>query len=331
MTSMHDAMPQRRRRVLQLGVALAATPWAGFALARYPERAVRLIVPGGAGGATDAVARIPQNEAERALGQPLVVDNRIGAGGAIGTMEAVRSPADGYTLLVTSLGTHVLRPLLEKSNPYETLRDLAPISRLVDVPGIILATPGLPVSNLHELIAFAKASPRPLAYGTPGIGTSAHLIAELLCARADIELLHVPYSSSAPSYADLIAGRLSLAFSLVTGVQGHVVSGRMKAIAVTSRTRVRSLPKVPTVEESGLANFNVTSWYGLMAPAGTPLAARARVHRAFATALAVDDVVDRLAGIGADVVANTPAQFADDLRDDFARWAAVIRKADIHL
>jgi len=331
MTSTRSAVSPRRRRALRLVGALAAARYVGVAFARYPERAIRLIVPGGAGGSTDAVARIPQRDAENALGQPLVVDNRFGAGGLIGTMEAVRSPADGYTLLVASLGTHVLRPLLVNDTPFDTLRDLAPITRLVNVPGIILARPGLPASNLRELIALAKASPKPLAYGTPGVGTSAHLIAELLCARADIELLHVPYSSSAPSYADLMAGRLALAFSLVTGVQGHVTSGRMKAIAVTSRTRVRSLPQVPTVEESGIPDFDVTSWYGLMAPAGTPLDARERVHRAFASALAGDDVVDRLAAIGADVVANTPAQFAADLRDDFAQWAAVIRKADIRL
>ncbi len=324
-------MNASRRIFCKLAAALAAAPSVTTASGGYPERSVRIVVPGGAGASTDSVARVPQPYAQRELGQPLVIDNRIGAGGAVGTMEVVRSAPDGYTLLVASLGTHVLRPLLVRDSAYDTMRDLAPITRLVDVPGIILAAPALPASNLRELISLAKASPAPLSYGTPGVGTSAHLIAEMLCARTGIELLHVPYSTSAPSFADLMAGRLALAFSLVAGVQGYVASGRMKAIALTSRQRIASLPSVPTVEESGIADFDVTSWYGLMAPAGTPATACVRIHDAFAAALRVPDVVDRLATIGAHVVASSPAQFAAEIRADFARWAPVIRAANIRL
>ena len=322
-------MNRRRRRLLALATALATLPFAARASAPYPARPIRLIVPGGAGGATDAVARIPQPEAQRMLRVPIVVDNHAGAGGTIGTIETIRSAPDGYTVLVASLGTHVLRPLVMQER-FDTLRDLAPITRLVDVPGIILAAPDLPVTTLRDVIDLAKSSPDPLAYGTPGVGTSAHLIAELLCARTGVRLLHVPYSSSPPSYKDLMAGRLALAFSLVTGVQGHVMAGRMKAIAVTSRHRLASLPDVPTVEESGIANFDVTSWYGLMAPAGTPLSVRETVYRAFASALREADVADRLASIGAQVVANSPDEFEQDLRDDFRRWADTVRRANIH-
>lgn len=317
-----------RRAFLEVAAVLAASPLTVRASGGYPERFVHLIVPGGAGGATDAVARIPQPEAQRALGQPLVIENRVGAAGSIGTMEAVRSAPDGYTLLVASLGTHVLRPLIVKER-FDTLRDLSPITRLVGVPGVILAAPDLPVANLSELIALARSVPDPLAYGTPGVGSTAHLIAELLCNRTGIRLLHVPYSSSAPSYKDLMAGRLALAFSLATGVQGHVAAGRMKAIAVTSRTRLPSLPNVPTVEESGIPDFDITSWYGLMAPAGTSLPVRMIVQRAFATALRDDEVARNLAGVGAQIVANTPAEFEDDLREDFRRWSAVISAANI--
>ena len=289
---------------------------------------MRLIVPGGAGGSSDAVARLPQRAAQQALGQPIVVENRTGAGGAVGTMDVLRSAPDGYTILMTSLGTHVLRPLIVKEG-FDTLRDLAPITRLVDVPGVILAAPELPVGNLRELVAYAKAAPQPLAYGTPGIGTTPHLIAEFLAARTGIRLLHIPYAASSASYTDLMAGRLPLAFSLVTGVQGHIMGGRMKAIAVTSRQRLAALPNVPTVEESGLSDFDVTSWYGTMAPAGTPLAIREQLHAAFAAALRDPEVVERLAGIGAEVVAKGPTQFAEDLRADFRRWTPVIR--DAHL
>ncbi|HEY7787115.1 MAG TPA: tripartite tricarboxylate transporter substrate binding protein [Casimicrobiaceae bacterium] len=328
---MADYISIRRRRALKLLAALAAARYPVVALARYPDRAVRLIVPGGAGASTDAVARIVQLHAQEALGQSLIVDNRAGAGGVVGTLEAVRSPPDGYTLLVASLGTHVLRQLLVSDTGFDTLRDLSPITKLVDVPGIILAAPDLPVRNLGELIALARASSRPLAYGTPGIGTSAHLIAELLCARTGIKLLQVPYSNSPRSYADLTAGRIPLAFSLVTGVQGQVMSGRMKAIAVTSARRVRSLPQVPTVEESGIRDFDVTSWYGVMAPAGTPAPVLERAHKAFARTLHLADVEDRLANIGASAVGNTPAAFKAQIEADFKRWAAVIRDANIHL
>ena len=320
-------MNASRRTFLAAGAALAALPLTVDA-GHYPERFVRLIVPGGAGGATDAVARIPQPEAQRALGQPLVIENRTGAAGAIGTVEAVRSAPDGYTLLVASLGTHVLRPLMIRER-YDTLRDLSPITRLVDVPAVILAAPDLSVATLDGVIALAKSAPVPLAYGTPGVGSTAHLTAELLSIRTGIRLLHVPYSTSAAAYKDVIAGRLALVFSVATGVQGHVEAGQMKAIAVTSRKRLASLPNVPTVEESGIADFDVTSWYGIMAPAGTPIDVRTIVQQAFTAAFRNDEVASNLAGIGAQIVGNTPEQFAADLRDDFRRWSAVISAAKL--
>jgi len=241
----------------------------------------------------------------------------------------VRSLPDGYTLLVASMGTHVLVPLLVADAGFDTLRDLAPITKLVDVPGIILATPGLPVQNLSELIALARASPEPLAYGTPGVGTSAHLIAELLCARAGIKLLHIPYKTSPQSYADLMAGRIPLAFTLVTGVQGLVASGKMKPIAVTGAHRIRALPQVPTVQESGVPDFDVVSWYGVMAPAGTPTAVLDRVHQAMKTAVLSDEVRNRMAELGAEVAGSTPVEFAAELRAEFRTWAEVIRTAKI--
>ncbi len=326
---MAETICVRRRTVLRAASLLGAAFYPMLAKAQYPARAIQLVVPSGAGASTDVVARIIQFPVQQELGQPLVIDNRAGAGGVIGTREVVRSPPDGYTLLVASMGTQVLVPLLVADAGFDTLRDLAPITKLIDVPGIILAMPGLPVQNLSELIALARASPEPLAYGTPGVGTSAHLIAELLCARTGIKLLHIPYKTSPQSYADLMAGRIPLVFTLVTGVQGLVASGKMKPIAVTGARRISALPQVPTVQESGVPDFDVVSWYGLMAPTGTPTAVLDRVHQAMKTALLSDEVRNRMEGLGAEVAGSTPAEFAAELRAEFSMWAGVIRTAKI--
>jgi tripartite-type tricarboxylate transporter receptor subunit TctC len=325
------AESMRMRRTLIKAAALIAggiyPKLAGAA--GYPERPIRLVVPGGAGGSTDAVARIIQSAAQQRLGKPLVIENIVGAGGVVGTLEVVRSPPDGYTLLLASMGTHVLVPLLVPTAGFDTLRDLAPVTKLVSVPGIILATPDLPVQTLSELIAFARAAPQPLAYGTPGVGTSAHLIAELLCARAGIKLLQIPYKSSPQSYVDLMAGRIPLVFTLVTGVQGLVASGQMKPIAVTGARRISVLPQVPTVQESGIPDFDVVSWYGLMAPAGTPGATIERLRQSMKDVLRIDEVRNRLADLGAETAGNSPAEFAAELREEFQKWSELIRVAKI--
>ena len=318
-----------RRSILKAAAVLAAGIYPARPRAQYPGRPIRLIVPGGAGASTDAVARIVQNPGQLALGQPLVVENIVGAGGVVGTMEVVRSPPDGYALLLASMGTHVLVPLLVPSAGFDTLRDLAPITKLVNVPGIILAAPDLPVRNLSELIALARTSPQPLAYGTPGVGTSAHLMAELLCTRVGIKLLQIPYKSSPQSYVDLMAGRIPLVFTLVTGVQGLVASGKMKPIAVTGARRIGALPQVPTVQESGVPDFDVVSWYGLMAPAGTPPAIVDRVYGAMKQVLRSDEVRNRLADLGAETAGNSPAEFAGDLRAEFQKWGELIQAAKI--
>ncbi len=326
---MAESMRARRRAVLKAATLLAATAYPALVRAQYPVRPIQMIVPGGAGASTDAVARIIQEPGQQTLGQPLLVDNRVGAGGIVGTMDVVRAQPDGYTLLVASMGTHVLVPLLVANAGFDTLRDLAPITKLVNVPGIILATPSLPVQNLAELITLARTSAEPLAYGTPGVGTSAHLMAELLCTRARIKLLQIPYKSSPQSYVDLMAGRIPLVFTLVTGVQGLVASGKMKAIAVTGARRNSAFPQVPTVQEGGIPDFDVVSWYGLMAPVETPTAVLERVHQAMKKALRIDEVRNRLAELGAEIVGNSPAEFAQELRAEVPKWAEVIRTAKI--
>ncbi len=327
---MAESMRAQRRAVLKAATLLAAALYPALVRAQYPARPIQLIVPGGAGASTDAVARIIQEPGQQALGQPLVVDNRVGAGGIVGTMDVVRAQPDGYTLLVASMGTHVLVPLLVANAGFDTLRDLEPITKLVNVPGIILATPNFPARNLSELIDLARTSAEPLAYGTPGVGTSAHLIAELLCTRAGIKLLQIPYKSSPQSYVDLMAGRIPLVFTLVTGVQGLVASGKMKPIAVTGARRSSALPQVPTVQESGIPDFDVVSWYGLMAPAGTPAVVRERVYQAMKKAPRIDEVSARLAEPGAEAVGGI-VEFAAELRAEFRTWPELIRTAGIRV
>ena len=326
---MVDGMNRQRRRMLQAAALAGAAGFPTLARAVFPSRPVELIVPGGAGGATDTIARAIQVPGGDALGQPIIVDNRAGAGGIVGTLDAIRSAPDGYTMLLASLGTHVLVPLLMPKVGFDTLRDLAPVTRLANVPAIILATPDFPARNLTELIALARSSPEPLAYGTPGVGSTGHVIAELLCQRTGIKLLHIPYKSSSQSYTDLIGGRVPLLFTLVTGVQPQVASGKLKGIAVTTARRVSVLPDVPTIQESGIRDFDIAGWLGLMVPAGTPTPLVNRLQRAIGEALRKDEVRTRLNDIGAEVIGDTPAQFAAQLHVDFKRWREVIRAANI--
>ena len=326
---MAETMNRQRRLAVQAAAVIVAAGFPRPGRALFPARPVELIVPGGAGGSTDAVARVIQVPVGEALGQPVIINNSAGAGGIVGTFDAIRSAPDGYTMLLASLGTHVLLPLLKPTVGFDILRDLAPVTRLVNVPAIILAMPGFPARNLTELIDLARASPQPLAYGTPGVGTTGHVIAELLCQRTGIKLLHIPYRTSSQSYVDLVGGRIPLLFTLITGVQPHVASGKMKAIAVTTARRVSALPNVPTIEESGIRDFDIASWYGPMVPAGTPAPQVDRLQRAIGEALRVDEVRTRYIDIGAEVVGDTPAQFAAQLRADFKRWREVIRTANI--
>ena len=315
--------------MLQAAALVGAAGFPTLTRALFPSRPVELIVPGGAGGATDTIARVLQVPWGKTLGQPIIIDNRAGAGGIVGTLDAVRSAPDGYTTLLTSLGTHVLIPLLIPKAGFDTLRDLAPVTRLANVPAIILATPDFPAHNLTELIALARASPEPLAYGTPGVGSTGHVIAELLCQRTGIKLLHIPYKSSSQSYTDLIGGRVPLLFTLVTGVQPQVASGKLKGIAVTTARRVSVLPDVPTIQESGIPDFDIAAWLGVMVPAGTATPLVDRLQRAIGEALRMDEVRTRFNDLGAEVIGDTPAQFATQLQVDFKRWREVIRTANI--
>jgi tripartite-type tricarboxylate transporter receptor subunit TctC len=255
----------RRRFLAQAAALVAACARPRRANAAFPGRPVQLIVPGGAGGSGDAVARMIQAGAQ-ATGFPLLVDNRAGGGGVNGTQEVRQAQPDGQTLLLASLGSNVLLPLISPHLKLDTLHEFVPVTKLVAVPGIVLASPDFPGTSFADVVRLAREARDPLAYGTPGVGTTSHLIAELLAQEQGFELLHIPYKTSAQSMIDLMANRIPLAVNLVSGVQPHVASGKIKGIAVTSAARSTALPQVPTLQESGVAGFDVQSWYGVFAP-----------------------------------------------------------------
>ena len=294
----------------------------------YPTKPVRMIVPFPPGGNTDIIARIVAPEMGRALGQQIVIDNRGGAGGAIGTEVASRTPPDGYTLLMVSAG-HVINPAMAKKLPYDSIKDFAPISIVADVPTAFVVHPSLPVKTVKEFIALAKSRPGELNYSTAGRGTVGHLSAELLSSLAKIKITHVPYKGSGPSIIDLMAGHVQLQFSSMPAVINFARAGKLRMIAQTGKRRSPAASDVPTMEEAGVPGFVVSSGFGLLAPAGTPRPVIDRVLAALKTSLSNTDVRNSLAGQGAEPVGSTPEEQEAFIKSEIAKWIKVAREAGI--
>jgi tripartite-type tricarboxylate transporter receptor subunit TctC len=306
--------------------ALAIQACAAFAQ-DYPSRPIRFIVPYPPGGGTDIIARIVQPKLAERLGQPILIENRGGAGGAIGTEAAAKSAPDGYTFLFT-LSSHTINPLLYKLN-YDIEKDFAPVTLVVSVPQIIAAHPSAP-GTLAQVVLAAKE--RPFAYASAGNGTPSHIAAELLRLRTGIELIHVPYKGGGPAVADTVAGQVPLLFITASAAMGQVRGGRLRALAVTTRKRSPAAPDVPTVAEAlGLPDYEVDSWFAMFAPAKTPRAIILRMQGEVAGVLAEPDVKQRLLEQAADPVASTPEELGRVVKAELARWAEVIRDAHIHL
>ena len=314
------------------GVALASalTMGAALAQAQWPERPVRVVVPFPASGATDLIARVVTQRVAQDLGQQLVVDNKPGAGGTIGSAEVAKAAPDGYTVLFTTSSTHAISPHLMPRLSYDATKDFTPVAHVADAPSVLLVTPSLPVKTVAELIAYAKANPGKLNYATSGNGTIVHLNSAAFSAQAGIDMTHVPYKGTALSIPDLIAGQVHVLFdSLPTGMP-HVVSGKVRALGVTSEKRSGLAPDLPTLAESGLPGFSSVTWFGVYLPAGAPPALVARVHQAFTKAVQTPEVKASLAKLGVDPAdAGTPAKFAAMVQADSARWASVIRQHKI--
>ena len=293
----------------------------------YPTKPIRLIVPLAASGGMDTTARgISQPLAGR-LKQPVVVDNRPGAGGAIGAELAARADPDGYTLIMVS-ASFVVHPLLYRAH-YDPLRDYAPVTQASRQPFVLIVHPSVPAASVRELVAYAKANPGKLNYASAGKGSLIHLTTELFKAATGIDIVHVPYKGMGATYSDMLAGRIQTAFPSIISVLPHVKAGKLRALGVTSRTRAPALPDTPTLQEAGVAGFEVTQWYGVLAPAKTPGALVNLLQKEIVAVLREPDGGRRMASSGSEAVGSTSAEFSAHIKAENSKWAGVIRQAGI--
>lgn len=301
-----------------------ATCLANAALAQsYPAKPIRFVVPQPPGGGADIVGRVVAQKLQEALGQQVIVDNRSGAGGIVGTELVARAPADGYTLLLGYTGVLTINPSLHKQLPYRPLEDFVPISVAASSPLILAVSTVLKVSSMAELIAAAKTRPTPLTYGSPGNGSLHHLSTEWLKSATGIVLTHVPYKGF-NSFNAVIAGEVGMAFVSVVGGLPHARAGRVKAVAISSKSRSPLLPEVTPLADT-IAGFDATNWFGVLAPRATPDAVVAKLAQTIVAAMRADDVKQRFARDGADAIGNTPAAFSELIRAETKRWAEVVR------
>ncbi|MCB4822012.1 Bug family tripartite tricarboxylate transporter substrate binding protein [Roseicella aerolata] len=313
-----------RRRLVLGSIAGLLLARAARAQGWAPERPLRLVVPFAAGGSTDVTARLVAQALGDRLGQPVVVENRPGAGGNIGAEAVVRAAPDGHTLLMGVSGILAANRALYRSLPFDTLRDFAPISQVAVIPNLIVVHPDLPARDIAGLIDHAKRNPGKVFYGSAGSGTSLHLAAALFAARAGVEMVHVPYRGGAPAATDLIAGKIQMLASPMVEVIGAVRAGQLRPLAVTTAKRSALLPEVPTVGET-LPGFEIPLWNGILAPAGTPPEAIARLSAEIRAALQSEELRRRLLEQGSEPLPSRPEEFADYLRAEIPRWAEIVR------
>ena len=312
------------RRAYALALLLAT----GIARAQYPNHAVHVVVPFPAGGPTDVLTRALGQKLSERWSQPVVVDNKPGAGGAIGSDFVAKSAPDGYTLLMATTSTHSIGPSLQKM-PYDPVKDFAPVSQVSNATNVLVVSPKLGVSSVRELVALAKAKPGALNFASSGIGTIPHLTGELFKHLAGVDIVHVPYKGTGLSIPDLANGQVALLFDSIVTAQTHVKIGTVKALAISSPRRSPLMPELPTMMEAGVAGFESETWFGLLAPAATPPDIVARVSADTAAALADAGLRARFAAAGAETVGGTPAQLAERIKADTAKWAEVIKAANV--
>ncbi|MBP0636754.1 tripartite tricarboxylate transporter substrate binding protein [Cupriavidus sp. AcVe19-6a] len=311
--------------VAALAMCLAATAGASEA---WPQKPVTLIVPWAAGGSTDILARVLSEHLTRSLGQPVIVDNKPGASGNIGSAMVARAKPDGYTLLVGSMSTHAMNPALMSNMPFRGVDDFTPLGLLAYVTNTMVVHPSVPAQNVKELVAYARANPGKLAYASAGPGSTNHLSAVLFEKMAGIQMLHVPYKGGAPAVVDTVAGQTQLLFSAGTQTLPHVKAGKLRLLAVTESKRSPLLPNVPTVAET-LPGYELAVWYGAFGPKGMPAELTARLNREINTVMALPEVKAKMNAIGVETATSTPQQFATILRRDADRYGKLIRELGI--
>ncbi|MBL8311905.1 MAG: tripartite tricarboxylate transporter substrate binding protein [Burkholderiales bacterium] len=331
----------KRRALIALGVLLSAVPLASGGLAAqgtassgataWPSRSIRLVIPFPPGGATDIIGRTLAQKLTTQLGQPVVVDNRPGAGGTLGSAEVAKAPADGYTLLLATTSTHSVAPSLFKTMPYSAERDFTPVSEVATATNVLIVAPTVNARDVRSLIALAKGAPDTLNYASSGNGTIVHLQAELFRQMAGISLTHVPYKGTALAIPDLISGQTQLLFDSLVSALPHIKSGKVKALAVTSAARTPLLPSVPTVIESGLPGYEVNTYFGLFGPAGLSRDIQQRLLREVQVAVNSADARERFAAQGTEPVGGTPDALAALMRSETVKWKRVIDAGQVRV
>jgi len=327
-------MPQRpharaRRRVVSSAAALLLLAAAGLPQAlhaqTYPSRPIKLVVPFPPGGPLDAVGRAIAQKLTEAWGQSVVVDNRPGAGGNIGADVVAKSPPDGYTIVMGALSTHAVNPSLYPSMPYDAVKDFAPITLVAITPNVLVVNPALPVHSVKELIAYAKANPGKLSFGSGSVGSAGHLAGELFKVEAGVDMVHVPFKGGAPAMQSLLAGDTPVMFDNLANSMPQVKAGKLRALAVTTAQRSPLVPELPTMAEAGLPGFDISTWFGLLAPAGTPADVIAKWNADVTRILAAPDMRERLAAQGAVAAPDSPQDFARFIASEVSKYARIVK------
>jgi tripartite-type tricarboxylate transporter receptor subunit TctC len=317
---------------MRIAFLLMPLLWMAQAVAQtYPDKPVRLIVPLSAGSAVDTLARIPAQKLSELWGQQMIVDNRVGANGTIGTEAAAKSPPDGYTLLLTNDAALATSPALYPKLPYDPVRDFAPITLAASIPVILVVNSSLPVNSVKDLIGLAKTKPGQIHYASGGNGSAQHVPMEMFKQAAGIDLVHVPYKGLGPAFNDVVAGQIPVMFAGLSNVFPHIKSGRIRALAIGSARRSPAMPDVPTMQEAGVAGFDYAAWAGFLAPAGTPAPIIEKLNSDLVKVLGLPDVKEKLSALGFEIAPGTPAEFGELIRREMGKVAKVVKQAGIRV
>ena len=309
--------------VFALALPVLASSWA--AAQGYPNRPIKLVVPFPAGGPNDIIARVVAEKMSSQLGQPIVIENRGGAGGVVGTDAVAKSAPDGYTIAISSAGAIAISASLVEKVPYDSIKDLTPITLVATVPELLVVPENMPAKDFKELVAMAKAQPGKLNFASTGPGSMPHLAGELLKINAQIDIVHVPYRGAAPAVTDVLSGQVQMVFLDTPVLLPHIKSGKLRALAVAAKERVPSVPDVPTMRELGLGSVDAENWYGMVGPAGLPKDIVDKLNKAAADALKDQSVVDKLGPQGAKLIGDRPEQFGTFIKSEIEKWGKVVK------